>query len=165
MIEIAFLVSYISSPYPFELRQGLTTEMVAGSSFNDHEDRPSANAGLRLTYLNPDERDTIITAEIQALSQTVFTGVTYKTPRYKFLGDLNLAIYEIYLPYAFRLVGGPCIEWRTSKVSYGANYRAGLGYYLNSFVGVFTDLGGRYLARNTKTSLPYDFSMSLQFIF
>jgi hypothetical protein len=153
------------SPYSFEVKNGIATEAVIGTSFLDKQDRTALNAGFRLSYLDPDEKDAVITGEIQMLSQTVFTGSNYDTPRQKFMGDLSVAFYEFYHPYAFRLLLGPCAEWRTSKLNYGASIRAGLGYYTKEDFSFFADIGGRTILRTAADSMPYDLSFSIQKIF
>lgn len=165
MISFFVALALTSSPYPFEVEHGVATEIVTGTSFLDKADRNSANAGLRMTYLNSDETDAVMTAEVQFLSQTVFTGSNYKTPRYRFVGDTHLAFYEFYHPFAFRLVGGPSAEWRTSKLSWGLGYRAGLGYYLKASLSVFADFGQHYFWRSSGNTMPNDLSLSLQIIF
>lgn len=129
---------FLASPYPFEIKTGVTLEPYAGSALADKHDDVSLASGLRLTYLYFDESDALITGEIQGGVQTVFANDGNKA-FYKWMGTGGITFYELFNPVAIRLTLGGGTEYRKSSFNPEIFARLGLGRYFTSRFGAFID--------------------------
>jgi hypothetical protein len=171
-MSIFFLTALlVSSPYPFELKTGFSIEPTVDYLFKDKIDDDKAVGGFRFSYLYGEPSDTIITSEIQILSATQFNtptspnGSSRLVTHTDYFFEAGFCVYEIYHPVAFRLAGGGGVEWRR-EVSPDLYYRAGLGHYFSKYLGVFVDLGGRFIFRSEESdSAPINLGSSLQIVF
>ncbi|MBN8555794.1 MAG: hypothetical protein J0L93_10145 [Deltaproteobacteria bacterium] len=161
--SIAFL-SLISAPFSFEVKPGFSLEPVAGYQFSDVSDNAAVMGGARLSFLQPNQRDAFITGELEWMSQTVFTG-KQKTPMYKWTAGGSVAFYEIFNPYAFRILVGGGIERRRNSFNPVFTYRAGLGRFFSARCGIFADVGQRLISRTEKDSDPIETSLSAIIVF
>lgn len=161
----------LTSPYPFEIKAGFIAEPTLGFQLNDKTDTEKALAGLRISYVQPDQADAFITSEIQILSATSFDKISNASGQREmnfntdYYFETGFVFYEIYNPFAFRLALGGGVEARKTAHA-DLYYRGGLGYYFNQSFGVFMDLEGRIIFRtDEKTSMPFNIGPSFQFIF
>ncbi len=153
------------SPYPFELNRGWIVEpVIAGYNSLDKEDPASYIGGVRISGLMPDATDAVITMELEYLADVIFTGKG-QTPRTRQKGSVGLVFYEIYNPFALRVAMGFGAEKKFSRYSPQIYLRGGLGYYFNSYVGLYADYSGRSIFRESKFTFNSELTTALQFIF
>lgn len=147
-----------------EIQRGIVTEPVVGWQMNDIVDHSKLLSGIRLSFLNSDISDAVITGEVSALAATKLTG-GQKTPDTDYLFDGGILFYEFYHPMASRLALGGSAERRAHTIRPGLYYRASLGGYVGSRFGIFADLAGRVLFRQSQYSFPIDIGISAQIVF
>lgn len=171
-MSVALLSALLfSSPYPFEIKTGIAVEPTVEVLFKDKTDKTKAVGGVRLSYLNPDVSDALITSEVQILSATSFSdkmttgGNSEREITTDYFFEAGFVFYEIYHPVAFRLAAGGGAELRRGG-SPDIYYRAGLGHYFSKGFGIFGDLGGRWIFRSDeKASSPINVGVSVQLVF
>jgi len=159
------LVFVTTAPYEFEVTSRGFVESKLGSGLLDRRDDISLATGARGGFSVFADRDTMITLEGD-YSFHWFRSSDARAASNKFYQKHYLTgsvgFYEFFNPYAFRLALGSGMERRLDRSSALIEYRGGLGYFLNSRLGFFGDITGRYVFRKRDHSSQMEGSLSVR---
>jgi hypothetical protein len=155
----------LTSPFAYELKEGPSLEMSLATTFVEAEDPQDLSPTLRLSWMKPSETDSWITGEVWGTA-SYFPSRTQ--PSWKQSSGVNIAFYESYYPYFFRVAFGPGLELRENDWNLMGALRGGLGQSFATDWILTGDLEGRWTKRSAREggwSNPILLSLGLMHIF